>query len=295
MAIGFIGIGVMGREMSINLLKAGHELVIYDIRKEAMADLIRFGAKVASNPKEVAQVSDIILTSLPSPEALEDVVLGKHGLLEGARRGCILIDTSTVSPATIRKIASVAKDRGVEVLDAPVSGGVEGAKAGTLSVMVGGNVEVFERCLEVLRVIGKNIYHVGELGSGDTVKLVNNLMSLVNIVTLSEGMVLGVKAGVDPKILYDVCKVSTGRSQALEWKLPTRIAKGRFDQGFTINLTLKDLRLILALGREMGVPLFITSIAQQVFELAKAKGLGTLDNTAVIRLFEEAAQVEVRF
>ena len=295
MKIGFIGIGMMGREMSINLLKAGYELMIYDIRKEAMEDPIRFGAKAASSPKEIGQVSDIIMTSLPSPEALEEVVLGKHGLLEGARRGCILIDTSTVSPSTIRKIASVAKDRGVDVLDAPVSGGVNGAKAGTLSVMVGGNVDVFERCLEFLRVIGKNIYHVGDLGSGCIVKLVNNLMSLVNVVTLSEGMVLGVKAGVDPKTLYDVCRVSTGRSQALEWKLPNKMSKGRFEPGFSINLTCKDLGLILALGKEIGVPLFITSIAQQIYERAKAKGLGRLDNTAVITLFEEATQVVVRF
>jgi 2-hydroxymethylglutarate dehydrogenase len=295
MKIGFIGIGVMGREMSINLLKAGYEVSVYDIRKDAMEDPIRWGAKAASSPQEVAHVSDLILTSLPSPEALEDVVLGTHGVLAGARSGCILIDTSTVSPSTIRKVASAANERGVDVLDAPVSGGVEGAKAGTLAVMVGGKVEVFARCLEVLRVIGKDIQHVGDVGSGDTVKLVNNLMSLVNVVTVSEGMVLGVKAGIDPKILYNVCKVSTGRSQALDRKLPNRIAKGRFEPGFTINLTCKDLRLILALGRELGVPLFVTSIAQQVYELAKAKGLGQLDNTAVITLFEEAAQVAVRF
>jgi 3-hydroxyisobutyrate dehydrogenase len=293
--VGFIGVGVMGREMSINLLKAGYELTVYDIREEALEGPIRFGARAAGSPKEIAQVSDIIITSLPNPEALEEVVLGNDGVLEGARRGCILIDTSTVSPSTIRKVASAVKDRGVDVLDAPVSGGVSGAKAGALSVMVGGDVDVFERCLEVLRVFGKNIYHVGELGSGDTVKLVNNLMSLVNVVTLSEGMVLGVKAGVNPKTLYNVCKVSTGRSQALEWKLPNKISKGRFEPGFTIDLTCKDLGLILAFGREIGVPLFVTSIAQQVYELAKAKGLGRLDNTAVITLFEEAAQVKVRY
>ncbi len=236
-----------------------------------------------------------MITSLPTPEALEEVVLAKDGLLEGARRGCILIDTSTVSPSTIRRIASLAKDRGVEVLDAPVSGGVAGAKAGTLTVMVGGDKGVFEKCLEVLRVIGKNVYYVGRVGSGDTVKLVNNLMSLVSVVALSEGMVLGLKAGVDPEVLYNVIKVSTGRSYALEVKLPNVISKGRFEDGFAIDLACKDLALAIALGKEMGVPLFVTSVAQQVYELARARGMGSLDHTAVITLLEEAAEIEVRY
>lgn len=295
MRIGFIGIGNMGRPMSTNLLKAGYKLRIYDIREEAMEEPLRLGAEAASSPKEVAQASDIVMTSLPTPEALEEVVLGRSGVLEGAVRGCVLVDTSTVSPSTIRKIAAIAKDKGVEVLDAPVSGGVAGARAGTLTVMVGGDRDVFERCLEVLRVIGRNVYHVGDVGSGDTVKLVNNLMSLANVVTLSEGMVLGVRAGVEPQTLYDVIKVSTGRSYALEVKLPNLISKGRFEPGFAIDLACKDLALAIELGREMGVPLFVTSIAQQIYELARARGMGRLDHTAVITLLEEAAQVKVRY
>ncbi len=295
MRIGFIGIGVMGREMSINLLKAGYDVIVYDIRPEALEDPMRLGATAARSPQEVAQNADLILTSLPSPEALEDVVFGRHGVLAGARRGGVLMDTSTVAPSTIRKVAAAAHERGVDVLDAPVSGGVEGARAGTLAVMVGGPIDVFTRCLAVLRVIGTNIHHVGAVGAGNTVKLVNNLMSLVNVVTLAEAMVLGVKAGIDPHTLYDVCKDSTGRSYALEGKFRQRIAQGRFEPGFTIDLTCKDLGLILAMGRELGVPLFVTGIAQQVYALAKAKGLGRLDNTAVITLWEEAAQVAVRF
>lgn len=295
MRIGFIGIGNMGGPMSINLLKAGYKLIIYDIREEAMEEPVRLGAETASSPKEVAQASDIVITSLPTPEALEEVVLGRCGVLEGARRGCVLVDTSTVSPSTIRRIPSIAMDRGVEVLDAPVSGGVTGARARTLTVMVGGDREVFERCREILRVIGKNVYHVGDVESGDTVKLVNNLMSLVNVVALSEGMVLGVKAGADPETLHNVIKVSTGRSYALEVKLPNLISKGRFEPGFAIDLACKDLGLAIALGREMGVPLFVTSIAQQVYELARARGMGRLDHTAVITLLEEAAKVKVRY
>jgi len=295
MKIGFIGIGNMGLPMSSNLLKAGYELIVYDIREEAMKDPVRLGAKAARSSREVAQASDIVMTSLPTQKALEEVVLLEDGVLEGAKRGCILIDTSTVSPSSIKSIASIAKERGVEVLDAPVSGGVAGAKAATLTVMVGGDKSVFDRCQEIFRVIGKNIYHVGDVGSGNTVKLVNNLMSLVNVVALSEGMVLGMKAGVDPETLHRVISVSTGRSYALEVKLPNLISKGRFEAGFAIDLACKDLRLAIDLGREMGVPLFVTSIAQQVYELARARGMGRLDHTAVIKLLEEAAQVEVRY
>ena len=295
MKIGFIGIGNMGTPMSTNLLKAGHELVVYDIREEAMEEPVRLGAKAARSPKEVAQTSDVVMTSLPTQKALEEVVLQRDGVLEGAKRGCVLIDTSTVSPSTVKRIAAIAKERGVEVLDAPVSGGVAGARAATLTVMVGGDKGVFERCLEIFRVIGKNVYHVGGVGSGNAVKLVNNLMSLVNLAALSEGMVLGMKAGVDPETLHRVISVSTGSSYALEVKLPNLISKGRFEAGFAIDLACKDLGLAIDLGREMGVPLFVTNVAQQVYELARARGMGRLDHTAIIKLLEEAAQVEVRY
>ena len=293
MKLGFIGIGAMGSHMTVNLINAGYDVTVFDIRKEAMEYMMQFGAKLGSSPSDVAQKSNIILTSLPSTKALEDVVLGEHGMLESMKCGSILIDTSTVSPSTMQKIGLVLEEQKVSVLEAPVSGGVEGAEAGTLTIMVGGPVDVFQRCHELLQVIGKNIYHVGALGSGNTVKLVNNLMSLVNVVTLSEGMVLGVKAGVDAATLYNVIKVSTGRSQALEWKLPNKILPRNFEPGFTIDLTYKDLSLVLSLAKELGVPLFIAGIAQQVYALAKAKGLGKLDNTAVITLFEEASKIIV--
>jgi 3-hydroxyisobutyrate dehydrogenase len=295
MKIGFIGIGNMGRPMSLNLIRAGFELMVHDIREEAMEDPIRIGATAAGSPKEVAEACDIVMTSLPSPEALEEVALGEDGVLKGASRGGILVDNSTVSPSMIRKVSEAAKSRGVDVLDAPVSGGVAGAEAGTLTIIVGGDEDVFERCIEVFRVIGEKIYHVGRVGAGNTVKLVNNLMSLVNIAALSEGMALGVRAGIDPQTLYDVVRVSTGRSYALEVKLPNIISKGRFKGGFAIDLACKDLGLAVNLGRELGVPLLVTSVARQVYELARARGMGRLDHTAVITLMEEAAQVKVRF
>jgi 3-hydroxyisobutyrate dehydrogenase len=293
--IGFIGIGNMGKLMSINLLKAGYELTIYDIKKEAMEIPLNLGAKAAKNPKEVIQASDLVLTSLPTPEALEKVVLGEEGLLDGAQKGDILIDTSTVSPSTIKKIGTKAKDKELLVLEAPVSGGVIGAEAGSLTVMVGGDKQVFEKCRMVLQVIGENIYYVGELGSGNTAKLVNNLLSLVNVVVLSEGMVLGVKAGVQPETLYNIIKVSSGRSYALNVKLPKYISTGNFKPGFSLELACKDLGLAIELGKEIGVPLRITSIAQQIYELARAQGMSKLDHTSVITLLEQEAQVEIRF
>jgi 2-hydroxymethylglutarate dehydrogenase len=295
MKIGFIGIGNMGRPMSMNLIRAGYELMVHDIREEAMEDPIRIGATAAGSPKEVAEACDIVMTSLPSPEALKEVALGEDGVLKGTSRGGILVDTSTVSPSMIRKVSEAAKSRGVDVLDAPVSGGVAGAEAGTLTIIVGGDDDVFERCIKVFRVIGEKIYHVGRVGAGNTVKLVNNLMSLVNIAALSEGMALGVRAGIDPQTLYDVVRVSTGRSYALEVKLPNIISKGRFKGGFAIDLACKDLGLAVNLGRELGVPLLVTSVARQVYELARARGMGRLDHTAVVMLMEEAAQVKVRF
>ncbi len=295
MKIGFIGIGNMGTPMSTNLLKAGHELIVYDIREEAMEEPVRHGAKAARSPKEVARNSDVVITSLPTQKALEEVVLQRDGVLEGAKRGCVLIDTSTVSPSTVKRIAAIAKERGVEVLDSPVSGGVAGARAATLTMMVGGNKGVFERYLEIFQAIGKNIYHVGDVGSGNIVKLVNNLMSLISVAALSEGMVLGMKAGVDPETLHRVISVSTGRSYALEVKLPNLISKGRFEAGFAIELACKDLGLAIDLGREMGVPMFVTNVAQQVYELARARGMGRLDHTAIIKMLEEAAHVEVRY
>jgi len=295
MKIGFVGIGSMGTPMSINLLRAGYELTVYDIQEEAMEAPVQLGAKAAASPKEVAQASDIVLTSLPTPEAVEAVALGVDGVLEGARKGSILIDTSTISPSLIKKVAAEAREKGMDVLEAPVSGGVIGAEAGTLTVIVGGDKAVFERCQEVLKVIGENIYHVGDVGSGNTVKLVNNLLSISNLAVMSEGMVLGVKAGVDPETLYHVIKVSSGSSNALEVKLPRKIAKGEFDAGFAMDLACKDLGLALDLGREIGVPLLITGVVRQVYELARARGMGRLDQTAIIKLLEEAAQVEVRY
>ena len=295
MKIGVIGLGHMGRHYAENLLEAGHEIVVYDTIREAMREIVRLGAKAANSPKEVAQASDIIITALPSPAVEEKVVLGENGILAGAKKGAIIISMGTVQPSTTIKLAKVAKEKGMEYLDAPVSGGEAGAASATLTIMVGGAKNIFEKTKKVLQALGKNVRYAGPQGSGNIAKLINNLLSLTNLVTLSEGMVLGTKAGADPKALYEIIKTSTGRSQPLEFKLPKRIAIGDFEPGFRINLALKDLGLVMEMAKEYSVPLFMTSVAHQMYQLARTKELGEKDITAVIRLLEEATGTTVRF
>jgi 3-hydroxyisobutyrate dehydrogenase len=285
----------MGGAMAVNLVNAGFRLVAYDINKDAIAKVATKGVQVGSNPRDVSSKSNVVITSLPSPAILEDVVLGEKGVLTGARDGTILITTDTILPETIHKIEREAKKKGVSVLDAPVSGGPHGARAATLTIMVGGEKQTFERCLPIFSVIGKNTHHVGPSGAGCVAKLVNNLCSLANTVAACEGFVLGVKAGIDPKVLYQVISTGTGRSYAVEHKIPNQIAKGSFDPGYSIKIAIKDLSLITALGKTNGLPLFVTSAVDQLFQLAKAKGLSEKDHVAVITVLEEIAGVRVRF
>jgi len=293
--IGFIGLGNMGGPMAANLLNAGFTLAVYDIDKGSMARVASKGGRVCSDPKEVASDCNVIMTSLPSPESLEEVLLGEKGVFDGVRDHSILITTDTILPETIYRISEEAKEKGVSVLDAPVSGGPHGARAATLTVMVGGERQVFEMCTPIFRAIAKNIHHVGPSGAGCIAKLVNNLCSLANTVAACEGFVLGVKAGIDPKILYEVVSTGTGRSYAVEHKIPHQIAKGNFEPGFSVKIAAKDLSLITTLGRTQGVPLYLTSAVEHLYQLAKAKGLSEKDHVAVVTVLEEIAGVKVRF
>jgi len=292
--VGFIGLGAMGRPMATNILKAGYSLTVYDVGAALVAEMKNKGAKTATGPNEVAACSDIVLFSLPNGAIVEEVVSGKDGLLSGSHHGQIFIDLSSVTPTHTKKMAELAAAKGVDYLDAPVSGGVSGAASGTLTIMVGGKKEVIARCQEILQVIGKKISHVGSVGSGDAVKLVNNLLLGVNMVAVAEAMTLGVKAGLDPEVLFEIINSSSGRSYALEAKLPNFILKGNFEPGFTVNLQYKDLEMAVQTAKELGTPLIMANFAQQIYEMAKAKGLGQKDISAVIMLNEELAGVTVR-
>jgi 3-hydroxyisobutyrate dehydrogenase len=293
--VGFIGLGNMGYPISLNLLRSGYKLVVYDIVGEKIEKLVNEGATGAHSPKEVAELSDIVMTSLPTPEALEEVVTGQQGILEAERVELTLIMLDTIPPATARKIALKASRQGVNVLEAPVSGGPYLAREGALTIMVGGDIYVFEKCKPLLEKIGRHIYYVGEIGTGSVVKLINNLLSLGNVALMCEAIVLGIKAGVNGRTLYEILSKSTGRSFALEYKLPNIIAKRRFDSGFAINLACKDLGIISNLAKELGYPLFTGSLIEQLYRLARAIGLGHEDHTAVVKLFENIAGVTVEF
>jgi 3-hydroxyisobutyrate dehydrogenase-like beta-hydroxyacid dehydrogenase len=293
MKVGFIGIGAMGRPMSRHVLEAGYELVVNDIRKAAAQELLSKGAKWESTPEGVARSCEVVLTSLPTPKDVEDVVYGENGLALGWKKGDILVDMSTNSPAVIRKIAGEAQTRGVEVLDAPVSGMVVGAESGRLSIMVGGKAEVLEKVRKVLEAMGNVIVHVGDVGCGNIAKLVNNLIAMSCSEITYEGMVLGAKAGIDVKVLREVLKNSSANNNCIQNILPGIFA-GNFEPGFRINLGLKDIGLALGMAKEYAVPTPMCAVVEQRYLEAKAAGLGEKGNQSLILLLERLAGVQVR-
>jgi 2-hydroxymethylglutarate dehydrogenase len=293
MKIGFIGIGQMGRHMAARILEAEFSLVVHDINKEAAAPLVARGAVWAATPADAARDCRIVISSLPRPEDVEKIVYGPKGLKEGWQPGDIYIDMSTNSPSVIRRIAGDAQKLGVTVLDAPVSGGTKGAEKGTLSIIVGGDKAALEKARKVFEAMGKNIFPVGEVGCGNIVKLVNNLIGLICNSASAEGFALAVKAGVDPAMLLEILKVSTGNNWAAQ-QYPNSTFKGNFEPGFKINLALKDINLALALGKENNVPLPVGTAACKDLQDAVAAGLGDKGVDAVIISREKASGSQVR-
>jgi 3-hydroxyisobutyrate dehydrogenase len=284
----------MGKPMCANLLAAGYKVAVHDVVQAAVAELTAKGAAEAPSAKELASMSDVVITMLPNAAIVESVVCGEKGLLAGSQSGMVIIDMSSVTPQHTRKMAEITAKHGVDYMDAPVSGGVAGATSGSLTIMVGAQPQTLEKCRPVLEVLGKKIYHVGPVGSGDALKLVNNMLLGINMAAVAEAMTLGVKAGLDPKVLYDVIAAASGRSYALEAKVPNFILKGNFEPGFAVDLQYKDLEMATQTGKELGVPLMLANVAEQVFETARAKGLGRKDISAVVTLQEELAGVTVR-
>lgn len=289
MRIGFIGLGVMGKHMAMNLLEKGCSLCVCDVVPETVREFEDKGAKSAVSPKEVAQVCDIVMMSLPNSQVVLDVCLGENGLLQGAQAGTLLVDLSSIMPKTIRKISEAAGANGVSVLDAPVSGGSAGAQKGTLTIMAGGSKDAFERAKPYLDMIGSKIYHVGDVGAGDTVKLINNLLLGANMAAVCEAFALGEKAGLDAQVLFDVVSQSSGQSYALTAKYPNFIAKRHFDPGFMIDLQYKDLQLAVDTAKDYQMPLLMGNVAQQMFEVARSEGMGKEDISALIKLYERWA------
>lgn len=292
-SIGFIGLGVMGFPMASNLLRAGKELVVFDINAEQAARLpYQERVTIASSKEELAKQVDMVLLMLPNSPHVKEAVTGEGGLIESLPAGALLIDMSSISSTVTKEINKKLEEKNIDMLDAPVSGGQSGAMNGTLTFMVGGKKENYDKALELLQIMGEKVIHCGEVGSGQTVKIVNQLMSAVNLVSMSEGFTLGVKGGVDPEIMREVILNGSGRCWALEDRMPV-ILDRNFEPGFTVDLHTKDISLALEVGKELQVPLYATSLVHELFKTLQAKGEGGKDNSAVITLYEALAETEV--
>ncbi|HEV7237592.1 MAG TPA: NAD(P)-dependent oxidoreductase [Ktedonobacteraceae bacterium] len=298
MQLGFIGIGVMGRPMVLNLLKAGHQVTIFarHPEKPEVQEVLQAGAMQAPSARAVAMAADMVITMVPNSMQVEEVVAGEQGILEGARKGLIIIDMSTIAPTVSQKMAEAAAARGAHFLDAPVSGGSQGAINGALTIMVGGEREIFEQARPVLEAMGKkeNIFYVGSHGSGEVVKIVNNMLAGAIAAAISEAFVLGVKAGADVETMAKIVGVSTGASWQLSNQFPLRAFNGSFQPGFMTNLLHKDLGLALDLAAELQTPLALTALTRQMYEMVRAAGYGSDDYTSVLKVLEKMANVEVR-
>lgn len=292
--IGFIGLGVMGLPMASNLLKAGFSLVVFDIDKDRAVRLPSSEkVKVAGSPAEVAAQVQTVILMLPNSPHVEAVINGDGGLLKTMKPGAFIIDMSSISPVVTKKLGKQLASLGIDFMDAPVSGGQTGAVNGTLTIMAGGTGTLFEEAQPIFSAMGKRIILCGDVGIGQTVKVVNQLMSAINLISMSEAFVLGVKAGADPVIMREVIVNGAGRCWALEDRMPV-ILDGNFEPGFTINLHAKDISLAVDMARELQLPLYAANLVNELFKTAQVKGKGGKDNSAIINLYEELAGVEVR-
>jgi len=291
--IGFIGLGIMGKPMSKNLIKAGYSLVVMDRNQDAVAELVACGAQSAASAKQVAEQTDIIITMLPNSPQVREVVLGDGGIIEGARRGSVVVDMSSIAPLVSREVAQRLAERGVDMLDAPVSGGEPKAIDATLSVMVGGEKAVFDRCFDVMKAVAGSVVLTGATGAGNITKLANQIIVALNIAAMSEALVLAAKAGVEPELVFEAIRGGLAGSTVLNAKAPL-VMDRKFDPGFRINLHIKDLANVLDTSHELGVPLPLTAAVMEMMQAIKADGLGDADHCSLVQHYEKMAKVEVR-
>jgi 2-hydroxy-3-oxopropionate reductase len=286
--IGFIGLGIMGRPMARNLLKAGYSLVVHSRSRGPVDEIAGAGAKVGTSPRDVAAQCDVLITMLPNSPDVEQVVLGRDGVIEGARPGMILLDMSTISPLVSQKVGAALAAKSVKMLDAPVSGGEKGAIDGALSIMVGGDKAVFDKALPIFQAMGKTITHLGPLGAGGFTKLANQIIVAVNLAALGEALTLAKKAGLDRELTLTALAGGLAGSKCLDQKKPNYLAD-TYNPGFKIDLHYKDLGLIMESARALGVPLPTTAAVQELFSALRVKGRGGLDHSGVITLLEDLA------
>jgi 2-hydroxy-3-oxopropionate reductase len=291
--IGFIGLGVMGKPMAKNLLNARYSLKVYDIVLAPVKEVVAAGAQEGTSSKDVAAFGEVIITMLPNSPEVKAVVLGPGGVLEGAQPGTILVDMSSIAPLASQEISAKAKEKGVIMLDAPVSGGEPKAIDGTLAIMVGGPEDAFEQVKDILAVMGTSVTRVGEIGSGNTTKLANQIIVALNIAAMSEAMVLATKAGVDPEKVFQAIRGGLAGSTVLNAKVPL-VLQGNFKPGFRIELHIKDLQNALDTAHELGVPVPLSSIVMEIMQALKVDGKAKDDHGGIIQFYEKLAHAEVK-
>lgn len=291
--IGFIGLGIMGKPMAKNLLKAGYPLIVYDIVKEAVDELITAGAEQGSSPKDIAQKVDLIITMLPNSPQVKDVVLGENGIIEGVKAGTIVVDMSSIAPLASQEIAGKLREAGAVMLDAPVSGGEPKAIDGTLSIMVGGPEDAFKQVEDVLKIMGSSAVLIGDVGSGNVTKLANQIIVALNIAAMSEAMVLATKAGVNPEKVYQAIRGGLAGSTVLDAKVPLVLDRN-FKPGFRIELHIKDLKNAMDTAHGVDVPVPLTSQVLEMMQAMKVDGKAGNDHGGLVQFYEKLAGIEVK-
>lgn len=291
-SIGFIGLGNMGQPMATNLLRHGFNLVVYDIDVTKIDSLQAQGATAAPSPAAVARQVERSIVMVETTTQVERVIMGDDGLQHGARAGHVVLSMSTIDPFVARALHDHLATRGITLLDAPVSGGTAGAVTGKLSIMVGGDRQVFESCQDIFTALGTNVFYIGESSHGLAMKLVNNMLIQVNFVAVCEALIMGVKAGLDPQTIYDVIRVSSGSSVVFESRVPKILARD-FTPGGTLDVVYKDQELETAFAKRLGMPLFLANVSQQMYQMARAAGLNKQDFSVLMQVLEQLAGVTV--
>ena len=292
MKIGFIGLGIMGKPMSKNLVKAGHELVVCDFNKDAVAELVEMGAKQAANGAEVAKECDVVITMLPNSPHVRSVALGENGIVDGAHEGSVLIDMSSIDPTESKKIGEELAKKGIEMLDAPVSGGEPKAIDGTLSVMVGGKKDLFDKYYDMLMVMAGSVVYVGDLGSGNVAKLANQIVVAVNIAAVGEALAFAKKAGTDPELVYQAIRGGLAGSTVMDAKAPMMLSRN-FKPGFRIELHIKDLNNALNAAHAISAPVPLTGQLMEMMQALKADGYEKEDHSSLVKFYEKIGNVTV--
>jgi 3-hydroxyisobutyrate dehydrogenase-like beta-hydroxyacid dehydrogenase len=289
--VGFVGLGMMGGAMAANILKAAHPLVVYDIDRQKNEHFGTLGAQIASGPADVARRAHIVISMVDTTAQAEEIIVGPGGFIETAKAGDVVVSMSTIDPMALKRMHKTLADTGIGFIDAPVAGMEEGAKRGTLKAYVGGEASVIEKCIPVLKSMTSEIRHIGSIGQGTMMKLVNNMLAQAGRILVVEALVMGAKAGLDPQTMVDVISKSTGNSDVFQYTAPRLLS--RDFKGIRMDITFKDLELETQVAKSLQVPMFMANVAQQVYQMGRAAGLGSEDTSAIVKVYEQLTGVSL--